>query len=253
LPDVREWSDRSLVRFRELQSERSPDDQRFSNGFWTFAYQIESFPRIDLLGLLETLTEIQGHDTGWPPWWVPTRSEIRPYPYTGVIECWLGESTSAPSDSDFWRASPNGELFLLRGYQDDDPGLVSDGPGQVMDPLLPIWRVGECLRHASSLARRAAAPEANVHVLVRWTGLAGRRMHEWANRAYSYHFDEGPAHQHDAEALFVTTATRIDTALSAVVKEATTPLFNAFGFGLPDDNMYNTEIERLTDKSKRPW
>lgn len=40
----------------------------------------------------------------------------------GAIECWMRESRFERS-SDFWRASPDGKLFLLRAYQEDFAGL----------------------------------------------------------------------------------------------------------------------------------
>jgi len=95
----------------------------------------------DLSDLLDILKKVKGHETGWPPWWVPTRNEIRPYVYDGLIECWLGEGDLAdPAHSDFWRASPQGMLFLLRGYQEDS-APEEFPPGTRFDLTIPIWRV----------------------------------------------------------------------------------------------------------------
>ena len=125
----------------------------YEPGLWSVSYAvIPSAGPVPLQRLLEMLTEAAGSETGWPPWWVPTREGITPYFVDDLIECWRGEPNAPPpgpgdwlrtamgprdgADADFWRASPAGHLFLARGYQEDGtPGLDSgraprlhDGP-----------------------------------------------------------------------------------------------------------------------------
>ena len=76
----------------------------------------------------------------------------------GAIECWLGSDEAASTNrffrdaahSDFWRATPQGRLFVIRGYQEDAQETFP--PGTIMDTTLPIWRMGEALLHAEKFA-----------------------------------------------------------------------------------------------------
>ena len=103
---------------------------------------------IDLLDVLRDAPRL----TGWNTWWVPTRQAIKPYPSDGAIECWLGGDTSEhhqehrdAASSDFWRITPDGRAFLLRGYQEDGDKAAQAKiqPGTCLDQTLPIWRIGE--------------------------------------------------------------------------------------------------------------
>jgi hypothetical protein len=62
-------------------------------------------------------------------------------PAHGAVECWLIETKFRdPAHSDFWRASPQAKMFLLRGYEDDShPDDVA--PGSIFDIRLENRRV----------------------------------------------------------------------------------------------------------------
>lgn len=174
--EFEDWIRDSRARWESLVAERSAAGEPFKRptGVYSVAYTIAGdFQPRSLDNLLEILKEVKGHETGWPPWWVPTRDEIRPYPYNGLIECWLVESLFAdPAHSDFWRASPRGMMFLLRGYEDDsNPDRVV--PGTTFDLTLPIWRVGECLLHAERLAMQLVKDSATITFRIAWEGLLG--------------------------------------------------------------------------------
>jgi len=188
------WINESTTRLKSLVAQKLSDEEpsRYSKGTWQVAYSILGNLRsLTLDELLDVLRKVKGHETGWPPWWVPTRDEIRPYPYDGVVECWLKETRSASlfgesrsdnfrftADSDFWRASPKGMMFLLRGYQEDSSPRVD--PGTVLDVTLPIWRTGECLLHAQRLAIALGGESASVMFRFTWEGLSGRMLSSWA-------------------------------------------------------------------------
>lgn len=248
--ELSEWQQSSLDRFGEVQRERvAPAEPRFSYGFWTCAYRVADFPVMEALPMLDLLTRVQGRETGWPPWRVPTREGIRPYPYRGVIECWLGEQGSVASDSDFWRASGHGLLFLARGYQDDDGREDMPAPGAVMDPDLPMWRVGECLRHAARLASTVGSGS-EVQFSFAWRGLAGRRLTSWADERERWHrLPQGPARQPDAQSSVLATAAEIETRLAEVVERAMGPFWDAFSFWRPATIVVQQQMERLTSKA----
>lgn len=64
---------------------------------------------------------------------LPTRPEIAPYINGDAIECWIGGDTSEhrnfqdAAHSDFWRVSPEGRAFLIRGYQEDGEHALRQG------------------------------------------------------------------------------------------------------------------------------
>jgi hypothetical protein len=143
------------------------------------------FDRPSLADLLEMLRQSVGRHSGWPEFWVPPRQELEPVAFDDMIDCWIGAPIAelAYDDSahvDFWRASPDGRMFLLRGYAEDADNIARGRrikPGATFDIVMPTLRVGECLLHAASLAS-LIAPGRQVRVLfrMRWYGLAGRRI-----------------------------------------------------------------------------
>ena len=125
--------------------------------------------------------------TGWPPFWYPQREGIRPYQFDGAVECWLGGDTEErledrdPGHSDFWRIHPDGLAFLMRGYQEDGMDAQGEGrrvipPGTVFDVTLPVWRVGEALLHARSLANNLFEGPTTIRFVATYEGLVGRTL-----------------------------------------------------------------------------
>ena len=142
---------------------------RLSHGGNSIAYQIlGDFDPPRGPDLLEALRQGCVRHTGWPPFWVPTREGIEPYMYEGNVECWLGPDGASrdPAHSDFWRASSEAQLFLMRGYQEDGSENPTVEPGTLFDLTLPIWRTGEVLLHAASMSRQYGADQAQVIFIV---------------------------------------------------------------------------------------
>lgn len=127
---------------------------------------------------------IKGHETGWPPWLSLTHPDLEPYTYEETIECWLVETRSGDTAySDFWRAPPQGMMFILRGYQEDcEPNWHEVlKPGTVFDLTLPVWHVGECLLHAERMAVALNAPSSKIVFSFTLEGLHDRTLTSWAN------------------------------------------------------------------------
>ena len=71
---------------KTVLADESPS--RYVHGVWSVSCKLAGSPqRPDLPQLLNLLAQVSGHETGWPPWRVPTRTEIAPYPFEGNIEC----------------------------------------------------------------------------------------------------------------------------------------------------------------------
>jgi hypothetical protein len=230
-----QWIEQSLARWRGLTADLPSDAaERCPHGFYWFAYQITGDLRTVPPGQFpETLQRSVVRHTGWPPFWYPTRRGIEPYPIDGVVECWLGgdreSSRSGRRDaahSDFWRISPEGFAFLLRGYQEDS--LENRPPGTLFDVTLPVWRSGEALIHAERLSSNLIEGSATVAFVAHYQGLAGRTLTSVSgNRAL---WDDRVVRQDAITLRSVVEATSIGPNLPEIVHPLLAPLFALFDF-----------------------
>jgi transcriptional regulator with XRE-family HTH domain len=240
-----DWIKKSTSRWQSLVDEKLADEKpsRYSHGIWTVAYSIigdiKPITASDLIGILR---KIEGRETGWPPWWVPTRTEIAPYPYDGLIECWMKETVQGDAaHSDFWLASPEGLMFLLRGYQEDSG--PSPTPGTIFDLTLPIWRVGECLLHAERLATELTDKPASIRFHVTWAGLEGRTLKSWAKIRLL--LEDRRCKQDVVTSEIVVSAERISATLPEIVSRITQPLYEAFEFFKPPLKLIQEELSEM--------
>jgi hypothetical protein len=198
------------------------------------------------------LLEVVGTETGWPAWWWPSRDdESSPRVVGEAIECWMrGGVFPDASHADFWRASGRGELFLLRGYDEDSAAERSQAhlhvaPGSLLDPGIVVWRVGECLLHAERTARRLGAPA--VEVEVRWKGLEGREIGTLEPMLRRHH--AGPCQEREAESTMHVATDVISGALPDLVRQLTAPLFVLFDFfEMPLEDIAR-EMERMRGRA----
>jgi hypothetical protein len=241
---LNDWIDQSTSRFNALVKEKLGDEKpsRYSKGTWCVAYVVKDVKcSLGLSEFLGVINNVRGHETGWPPWWVPNRPEIAPYPYNGLVECWIKDlrgdifgndrtdNFRFTGHSDFWQASPKGMMFLLRGYQEDSTRDVE--PGTILDLILPIWRMGECLLHAERLAKMLMRTEATTIAFRSvWTGLTGRTLVSWANPRRPFFDPRGPSRQDSVTSECTIPSDQISETLPELVKGLTQPLYEAFDF-----------------------
>jgi len=226
---TRLWRDKCRERFAALVSEAGTA-ATYSLGTFDCTYAFAQDPAVDAKDLRETLRSVE-RQTGWPVWIFLNPSELAPYAFEGLIECFLArESGGDPGHADFWRASPEGKFFLLRGFQEDE----SDGlrgkviPGKMLDRVLPVWRVGECLLHAARVAKRLAIESTPTHFIFSWSGLAGRQM---VSATDGWGLEPGAAsRQASVTSEFTVDADRIRLQLTDLVHKTVAPLHQAFGF-----------------------
>jgi transcriptional regulator with XRE-family HTH domain len=242
-----EWEQQGRDRLTALVAERLPDEEpgRYFHGTWSVAYTLRA-PAVhpSLAEFNELLMQVAGHETGWPPWWYPTRDGIRPYPYEGLIECWLAEPGTDETfpdggHSDLWRGDPSGRMFLIRGYQED--GSERFDPGTVLSFTTPVWRVGECLLHAGRLAQ--AMDSDLVHFAVRWEGLAGRELRSLSPERFL--FGGRIARQDSVVARADVEVARISENLPEIVKAFVQPLYDGFDLFVPPEPMYEQELAEM--------
>lgn len=228
-----------------------PEDHasRQSLGFSEQAYALGGITPVNSPKQLRELLSDMPRTSGWSPFWVPTRDEIRPTIEDGLVECWIGRPDTDrhfedPAHSDFWRVRRDGHAYLHRGFQEDGPDNLE--PGTIFDVTLPIWRTAEVLLHAASLARALDGNgETIVHFRARYSGLEGRELLSWAKPRVRIGSDgryRARSARVDLEVL--TDVEKIDTELEVVVEEVLTPLYERFnGFELPEDLVRNELAE----------
>lgn len=235
------WLTASEQRWNHLTDSLPRDSgPRMPYGRYCFAYEISGEPKlITPAQLPEALQRSVVRHTGWPPFWYPTRAGIEPYPIDGAVECWLGgDPRISPEErdaahSDFWRVHPDGLAYLLRGYQEDGmeaqrPGRVLIRPASAFDVTLPVWRAGEALLHANSLASNLFEGPTTIRFVAIYEGLSGRSLVSIDNRR---HVREGRIAHQDS----ITLQTNIDSQaiepnLPEIIHPLLSPLYALFDF-----------------------
>jgi hypothetical protein len=211
------------------------------------------FAKPSLGELLEKLRLAVAHRSSWPEFWVPTRDEIRPIVKDGTVQCWLGTTAMGERDAghvDFWRASPQGRMFLLRGYFEDIGGWPDHRvePGTIIDIRAPVWRAAECLDHARILGSLlAAGQEFKVLFRARWYGLAGRQLSSF-DPWQSFFMRAGRTSQQDEFAVETTLDVgQIADNLPEIIHPLLKPLYELFDFfALTMDHVRQTLANRRT-------
>jgi len=164
--------------------------------------------------------------TGWRPFLVLHSDTARPKNVDGCVEVWLGSDSSDAAHSDYWRASRQGQFFLIRGFQEDTVGFPnSAAPGTVFDITLPVWRVAECLIHAGYMAEKIGTEGAKIRFRFGWEGLAGRHL-----VAQTRFVDERQSQQADFSTTITTDKNEIANNLPEVVGRIVSPMFELFEF-----------------------
>jgi transcriptional regulator with XRE-family HTH domain len=180
----------SLERWQSLTADLPPDSPaRFPDGFYRVDYCLEGeLKQFTLRQFEEILRQAVTRYTGWPVFIVMSREELAPKETDGAIETWLKpegmveRSTSDPAHCDYWRATPTGRFFLIRGYQEDSQETFP--PRSIFDTTLPTWRLGEVLLHAertAALMAKGSVGDITVRLRVLYKGMQGRQLRNWAN------------------------------------------------------------------------
>jgi hypothetical protein len=239
------WDKRCRKRLKtRIADELGDVGTVYDSGTWSVSYWIPKVT-LPLEGLRDALVAVEGRETGWPPWWVPTRVSIEPEIRDGAIECWFrDDAVRNGRHPDFWRAEPDLKLFLLRDYQEDS---ITGAPGSALDPVFTVWRMAESLLHSARMARYVNAE--NIEFFVRWDGLENRELR--AIESDQWDFKPGHVAHDDGIATFVRTSPEeIDRDLPSVVRALVSSLFEVFGLSDPPGSLYATEIAAMLERSR---
>jgi len=229
----------AFKRWRELTSKLPSDSPgRFPNGWYRIDYALEGdIKTVELHRLEDFLRRAVVPQISWPLFWLPKRNELAAYEKDGVLECWLKPAdgggdrilNSTPDNCDFWRATPTGRAFIIRGYREDSQETFS--PRTIFDTTLPTWRIGEALLHADRLASALSQDKSKVKVKLRvlFTGLSGRVLRSWANPMSDLFMEGGAARSDEAVLEATVPVSDIDKNLAAHVHPLVASLFERFG------------------------
>ncbi len=254
-PDSQEalacWEQESIQRFTDLCEEKLANENpsRYSHGVWTVSYLINGDVSSPTLSQLDKIArDIKGWETGWPVWLVVERHPLSPYPANGVVECFLVEDGvdefSDGFHSDFWRISPEGKAFLLRGYQDDSPRQNFE-PSTRFALTIPVWRVAEALLHARRYALAISTEDSSILFKTTWSGLNGRVLSTWASPHRFPLMDDRIARQDKVSSQREVFIDEIEANLPEVVHSIVRPLFEVFDFYEISPQLVAEEISRI--------
>jgi transcriptional regulator with XRE-family HTH domain len=239
---LEEWTTTSLRRLEVLET--GSGERKYDRGWWSCSYLLswtagDSQTRTSMPAFRRVLREVKGRETGWPVWLLPEGDDtVREAIVGDSIECWFRDSDHA----DFWRANPQGRMFLLRRLQEDYdfPGIE---PGTFFDLILPIWQTGECLLHADRMAGRLNAD--NIELEMTWHGLAERELLAKAGPLSRTLMPGKISHDVEVKQRIRTTRGDISGNLPLLVKELVSPLYARFDFFEPNDEIYTSELNRM--------
>ncbi len=209
-----------------------------SRGWYRFDYCLEGPLRSVELASFETILQGVAARAGGRLW----AADGPVVEADGAIEC------GAPG-GDFWRAGPDGRLFLARRFEEDRQETFP--PGVVFDVTLPIWRMAEALLHAAGLAT-VLAKDGPLGVLVRfravYNGLNGRVLRSWANPLIDLLVEGQAAGGDEAVLEVLAPAEQIEAGLSGCVHPLAASLFERFGVTGLSAGRVGVEIERMLNR-----
>jgi hypothetical protein len=247
-----EWAAESRQRWADLvalHGQNHPREQAeglYEHGTYDFAYIVEgNLQQPNARELLAVLDRAQGHETGWPEWLVAHGRGLEPRVIDGMVEALLIESMFGdPAHADYWRASRDARLYLLRGYEEDsEPGKRA--PGTAFDFTIPIWRAGEALLHAERVARELGDENSVIHFRANWRGLEGRTLRSlFARRLVEprvSHTDSVVSYAH-------ATAAEIGADLPDIVRGLLVPLYESFEFLEVSPQVVEEELNEMRQR-----
>ncbi|MCB5175228.1 ATP-binding protein [Microvirga lenta] len=193
-------------------------------------------PRGTDADFLNTIATANPQYTGWPVWLDSrgfTEKSSRPRRKKQAWEALIANpGRGFSSHFDYYRMDPKGVFYLWRALQDDMTEKVE--PRTALDPALMLYRIIETIAVGLSFAKALKYHEdATLGFLFKWTGLKGRTLESWANRAV-FISDGREAYDDVVEAYVEIPATTPLSAIAPYVDHATQELFTVFdGFRYP--------------------
>ena len=249
LDELRDYCAEAFGRWNELAATQPKDSlARFLYGYYEIGLSlVNAEPAGDIVELRRRLEIASGTKlTGWPIFLEPF-SDAKPY--GNFIETWLTPGKvkvfSDSSHCDFWRASPDGKLYTIRGYVEDDAYYSSIG--QVIDIALPIWHVGEGLLYASRFAETFEATD-RVAVFCRFRGLQNRKLQSLSKEYFRLatfnfygYYNQNPEFEIEGEFTLQQIQDNLAELLHGLLKD----FYASFNFFNLSADLVQKEVEQL--------
>lgn len=129
----------SLKAWDELNASLDSEHAgKIADGYYYFSARVSGKSKgLDASEILTSLEQTPKY-TGWPAFVILNQADTRPRVVGGGLQAWTAKCTFPDvSFSDFWRITPTGEFFLLRGYDED---ASKSGSGNHREPALVLSR-----------------------------------------------------------------------------------------------------------------
>jgi hypothetical protein len=228
----KQWE--SLVSAHNLTS-----PLRMPNGSYECAFSIlGSFEQPTLGELRQIISQRVTHHSGWPSFIDLNRRPYSPSPVDGAVQAWVGPdsdgSTDSPDHHDFWRISPEGFMYLKRGYSEDRV-LEQYQPGAVFDITVSTWRIADAIFQAYNIAKGFGLENFKLLCKFDFFGIKGRQLValRGSNRLIS---TKRICNQERYEKTITIDAQGLPELLPEVVDGVLRPLYELFDFfSLPKD------------------
>ena len=248
----------SRERWMELV-QSGPEDAyyRFPNGHYEIAIALaDAQPVIRFQELKDRLAVAQRVRTsGWPPFLDIGVEGLSSYLYESCIEAWLGFPSPRniygdPRHADFWRVSPSGQLYLIRGYAEDDVGggPLQRDPGTLLAIDISVIRVWECLRFARHFMSTFGSVE-EVIVRCQYTGLFGRSLIDSLDHTFSLSIRQGVARSGEVLLTGQFTQQQLEDNMPEVLHHLMAPLFEHFDFF----TLTLDHVQNIIDRYRQRW
>ena len=215
---------------------KAPLNELRERGYYGARYVLQNVETKSLEELKIALATDPIKYTGWTPFWIPNRSEIRPKLVgQDTYEC-IHDGSGPTGHIEKWRATTNGEFTIIRAHN-----LDHIAPGDFINLILPIWRIAELLLHAGRMGQAFSSDEVEFTVL--FTGLKGRVLttKETPGRILSRNYQ---IHVSDYEQSIVVPVSDIDRQIAEYTDRVLRPFYGLFEYPLPAD-ICEQEISRM--------
>ena len=265
----------SNARWVELVDDQHTESPaRFPHGLYEIGFSLDSFEPVrslsEVRNMLRNSRSIEL--TGWPPFVELSTRTWTPYPHEDHIETWVGrpdpqnQIEQSAGYSDYWRVSRDGTLYMIRGYQEDDIeqsragddhrvdqelqehlarrsfGRAPQKTPRILDPTLPIWRIGEALLFANRFGETLDQVE-TISVWSRYTGLAGRCLYP-ATGSRPFVGDD-ISNTDEIVLRHQVTSQQVRDNLTEVLHQLLEPLYECFSFYTLPLIMVEEELGKL--------
>jgi transcriptional regulator with XRE-family HTH domain len=250
-----EWTKTCLQRWQELVASLPTDAApRFPKGYLAIIYVIEgNFKKPNLDELKKILGDVEMRHTGWPLFLLPHKQPEGPYPFDNLTETYIGATWKSdntgmlgdPAHQDFWRVSPDGKAFVIRGLQEDGTSNRYF-PEKVFDLTIPIWRAGEGLLHAEALARELKNEQGTLLFRVTYEGLLGRKLTSLSGE-YLF-FSGGTSRQNTFSKAITVEVQKVTELLPELVHQLLQPLYESFDFFELKLELVQKELQKMRQR-----